>query len=83
MARTITIDPVTRIEGHSKITIHLDDQGRGGGAQHRREHREQEHGEQHAEEQPVEGGRAGGDGPVAAAHGSASASPRKTSPRCS
>jgi NAD-reducing hydrogenase large subunit len=28
MSRTITIDPVTRIEGHSKITIHLDDSGR-------------------------------------------------------
>jgi NAD-reducing hydrogenase large subunit len=27
-AKTITIDPVTRIEGHSKITIHLDEQGR-------------------------------------------------------
>lgn len=27
MARTIVIDPVTRIEGHSKITIHLDAQG--------------------------------------------------------
>lgn len=27
MSRTITIDPVTRIEGHSKITIQLDDQG--------------------------------------------------------
>lgn len=27
MARTITIDPVTRIEGHAKITIHLDDHG--------------------------------------------------------
>lgn len=26
--QTITIDPVTRIEGHSKITIQLDDQGR-------------------------------------------------------
>ena len=26
--KTIIIDPVTRIEGHSKITIHLDDQGR-------------------------------------------------------
>ena len=26
--RTIVIDPVTRIEGHSKITLHLDDQGR-------------------------------------------------------
>ncbi len=28
MARTITIDPVTRIEGHSKITIQMDDNGR-------------------------------------------------------
>ncbi len=28
MSKTITIDPVTRIEGHSKITIHLDDKGR-------------------------------------------------------
>lgn len=28
MSRTITIDPVTRIEGHAKITIHLDDRGR-------------------------------------------------------
>ncbi len=28
MTRTITIDPVTRIEVHSKITIHLDDAGR-------------------------------------------------------
>jgi len=27
MARQITIDPVTRIEGHAKITIQLDDQG--------------------------------------------------------
>lgn len=26
--RTIVIDPVTRIEGHSKITLHLDEQGR-------------------------------------------------------
>ncbi|MCS6770805.1 MAG: Ni/Fe hydrogenase subunit alpha [Kiritimatiellae bacterium] len=26
MARTIVIDPVTRIEGHSKITVYLDDQ---------------------------------------------------------
>jgi NAD-reducing hydrogenase large subunit len=25
--RTITIDPVTRIEGHAKITLHLDDAG--------------------------------------------------------
>ncbi len=27
MTKTILIDPVTRIEGHSKITIHLDEQG--------------------------------------------------------
>ncbi|NUM44381.1 MAG: Ni/Fe hydrogenase subunit alpha [Anaerolineales bacterium] len=27
MTKTITIDPVTRIEGHSKITISLDDRG--------------------------------------------------------
>lgn len=27
MSRTITIDPVTRIEGHSKITVQLDDAG--------------------------------------------------------
>lgn len=27
MSRTISIDPVTRIEGHSKITIYLNDQG--------------------------------------------------------
>jgi NAD-reducing hydrogenase large subunit len=27
MSRTITIDPVTRIEGHAKVTIHLDDAG--------------------------------------------------------
>lgn len=27
MSKTIVIDPVTRIEGHSKITIHLDDNG--------------------------------------------------------
>ncbi len=27
MSKIITIDPVTRIEGHSKITIHLDDNG--------------------------------------------------------
>jgi len=25
--KRITIDPVSRIEGHAKITIHLDDQG--------------------------------------------------------
>ncbi len=28
MSRTLTIDPVTRIEGHAKITIYLDDAGR-------------------------------------------------------
>ena len=28
MSKTITIDPVTRIEGHSKITIQLDDAGK-------------------------------------------------------
>ncbi|MEB3264608.1 MAG: Ni/Fe hydrogenase subunit alpha [Synechococcus sp.] len=28
MSRTITIDPVTRIEGHAKITLHLDAGGR-------------------------------------------------------
>lgn len=27
MPRTITIDPVTRVEGHAKITIHLDNAG--------------------------------------------------------
>lgn len=27
MTQTITIDPVTRIEGHAKITVHLDDKG--------------------------------------------------------
>jgi NAD-reducing hydrogenase large subunit len=27
MAQRIVIDPVSRIEGHAKITIHLDDQG--------------------------------------------------------
>lgn len=27
MARTITIDPVTKVEGHGKVTIHLDDSG--------------------------------------------------------
>lgn len=26
--KTIVIDPVTRIEGHSKVTLHLDEQGR-------------------------------------------------------
>ena len=28
MTRTVTIDPVTRIEGHAKITIQLDDAGK-------------------------------------------------------
>ena len=28
MTRTVVIDPVTRIEGHGKITLHLDQQGR-------------------------------------------------------
>ena len=28
MARKITIEPVTRIEGHGKVTIHLDDRGK-------------------------------------------------------
>lgn len=28
MAKKITIEPVTRIEGHGKVTIHLDDRGR-------------------------------------------------------
>lgn len=28
MAKTVTIEPVTRIEGHAKITIHLDDSGK-------------------------------------------------------
>src|SRR6478735_5317917 len=28
MAQQILIDPVTRIEGHAKITIHLDDAGK-------------------------------------------------------
>ena len=27
MTSQIVIDPITRIEGHSKITIHLDDRG--------------------------------------------------------
>ncbi|WP_017711605.1 hypothetical protein [Prochlorothrix hollandica] len=28
MAKTIVIDPVTRIEGHAKISIFLDDAGK-------------------------------------------------------
>ena len=28
MGQTLTIDPVTRIEGHARVTIHLDDQGK-------------------------------------------------------
>src|SRR5215471_10278593 len=35
MSREIIIDPVTRIEGHSKITIQLDDAGK---VQHARFH---------------------------------------------
>jgi coenzyme F420-reducing hydrogenase alpha subunit len=31
MSQTITIDPVTRLEGHGKITIMLDEPGPGGG----------------------------------------------------
>lgn len=27
MSKTIIIDPMTRIEGHAKISIYLDDQG--------------------------------------------------------
>ena len=27
MSKKIAIDPVTRVEGHGKVTIHLDDQG--------------------------------------------------------
>ena len=27
MSKTITIDPVTRIEGHAKITLQLDNEG--------------------------------------------------------
>jgi NAD-reducing hydrogenase large subunit len=33
MSRTLTIDHVTRIEGHAKITVELDDEGRVAGAQ--------------------------------------------------
>lgn len=33
MGQTITIDPVTRIEGHAKITIQMDDQGQVADAQ--------------------------------------------------
>jgi coenzyme F420-reducing hydrogenase alpha subunit len=32
MSRTLTIDPVTRIEGHAKVHIDLDDQGKVGAA---------------------------------------------------
>lgn len=28
MSKTITIDPVTRVEGHGRVTIHLDDRGK-------------------------------------------------------
>ncbi len=27
MGRKVTIEPVTRVEGHGKVTIHLDDEG--------------------------------------------------------
>ena len=27
MSRTVLIDPVTRVEGHAKITLHLDNAG--------------------------------------------------------
>ncbi|GAG72858.1 unnamed protein product [marine sediment metagenome] len=27
MGKKITIEPITRIEGHAKVTIHLDDEG--------------------------------------------------------
>ena len=27
MSKKIVIEPVTRVEGHGKVTIHLDDQG--------------------------------------------------------
>ncbi|MCC6581773.1 MAG: Ni/Fe hydrogenase subunit alpha [Phycisphaeraceae bacterium] len=33
MSRTITIDPITRIEGHAKITLHLGDDGKVNDAQ--------------------------------------------------
>ncbi len=28
MAKKVTIEPVTRVEGHGKVTIHLDDNNR-------------------------------------------------------
>jgi len=28
MGRKITIEPVTRVEGHARVTIYLDDEGR-------------------------------------------------------
>ena len=28
MSKKITIDPVTRVEGHGRVTIHLDDMGK-------------------------------------------------------
>jgi len=33
MGKTITIDPVTRIEGHAKITLQVDDHGEVSSAQ--------------------------------------------------
>ena len=32
MGRSVTIDPVTRIEGHAKVTVHVDDNGKVVGA---------------------------------------------------
>jgi NAD-reducing hydrogenase large subunit len=32
MARTVVVDPVTRIEGHAKILLDLDDAGQVAGA---------------------------------------------------
>jgi hypothetical protein len=28
MSKTITIDPVTRVEGHGRVSVHLDDNGK-------------------------------------------------------
>jgi NAD-reducing hydrogenase large subunit len=33
MTRTLTIDPITRIEGHGRVTIHLDESGQVSGAE--------------------------------------------------
>ena len=29
MSQKLTIEPVTRIEGHARVTVHLDDAGQG------------------------------------------------------